>query len=160
MKLIIQDRHVSLKHAGVKTTLSDLREKFWVVNERLQTKTVWHACVKCQRQSSPSFLEVAAPLPLNCLKQAKAFEITGVDFAGPLYYKHPASRKKRKPTDPTSSMESPQEKIQLLSQQLKPQQLKLLQQKQRRKYKKTPKRMNRRPRKRAPSNRRKAMHAF
>ncbi|KZR97700.1 Uncharacterized protein APZ42_007278, partial [Daphnia magna] len=40
---------------------------------------------------------------INRLKQAKAFEITGVDFAGPLYYKHPSLRKKRKQTDPTSS---------------------------------------------------------
>ncbi|KZS06720.1 Uncharacterized protein APZ42_029729 [Daphnia magna] len=111
VKLIIQDRHVSLKHAGVKTTLSDLREKFWVVNERLQTKIVWHACVKCQRQSSPSFREVAAPLPLNCLKQAKAFEITGVDFAGPLYYKHPASPPTTKaPT--TEAKEEIQENLQ------------------------------------------------
>ncbi|KAI9565063.1 Pao retrotransposon peptidase family protein [Daphnia sinensis] len=84
------------QHAGVKTTLSDLRERFWIVKGRQQTKSVWHACVKCQRLTSPPFREVAAPLPINRLKQAKAFEITGVDFAGPLYYKHPISRKKRK----------------------------------------------------------------
>ncbi|XP_045026478.1 uncharacterized protein LOC123470336 [Daphnia magna] len=103
VKLIIQDRHVSLKHAGVKTTLSDLRERFLIIKGRQQTKSVWHACVKCQRLSLPPFREIAAPLPINRLKQAKAFEITGVDFAGPLYYKHPTLRKKRKQTDPTSS---------------------------------------------------------
>ncbi|XP_045033919.1 uncharacterized protein LOC123475376 [Daphnia magna] len=74
-----------------------------IMEEHLKTKSVWHACVKCQRLSSPPFREIAAPLPINRLKQAKAFEITGVDFAGSLYYKHPTLRKKRKQTDPTSS---------------------------------------------------------
>ncbi|XP_057365013.1 uncharacterized protein LOC130685709 [Daphnia carinata] len=108
VKLFIADRHVSLKHAGVKTTLSDLREHFWIIKGRQQTKSVWHACVKCQRLTSPPFTEVAAPLPLNRLKQAKAFEITGVDFAGPLYYKHPISRKKRKQAELTTSVDPPQ----------------------------------------------------
>ncbi|XP_057381572.1 uncharacterized protein LOC130704107 [Daphnia carinata] len=108
VKLLIADRHVSLKHAGVKTTLSDLRERFWIIKGRQQTKSVWHACVKCQRLTSPPFTEVAAPLPLNRLKQAKAFEITGVDFAGPLYYKHPISRKKRKQAELTTSVDPPQ----------------------------------------------------
>ncbi|KZS06386.1 Uncharacterized protein APZ42_030176 [Daphnia magna] len=52
VKLILQDRHVSLKHAGVKTTLSDLRERFWIIKGRQQTKSIWHACIKCQRRSS------------------------------------------------------------------------------------------------------------
>jgi hypothetical protein len=87
VSLIITDRHCSLYHAGVKTTLSELKERFWIVKGRQQTRKVWFACVTCQKLSSPPFQELAAPLPLNRLKKAEAFNITGVDFAGPLYFK-------------------------------------------------------------------------
>jgi hypothetical protein len=52
--LIITDKHESIVHAGVKTTLYELKERFWVVKGRLQTKKVWFACVKCQKLSSLS----------------------------------------------------------------------------------------------------------
>ena len=96
VSLIITDRHCSLYHAGVKTTLSELKERFWIVKGRQQTKKVWFACVTCQKLSSPPFQELAAPLPLNRLKKAEAFNITGVDFAGPLYFKPVASKKNRR----------------------------------------------------------------
>ena len=96
VSLIISDRHCSLYHAGVKTTLSELKERFWIVKGRQQTRKVWFACVTCQKLSSPPFQELAAPLPLNRLKKAEAFNITGVDFAGPLYFKPVASKKTRR----------------------------------------------------------------
>ena len=96
VSLIITDRHCSLYHAGVKTTLSELKERFWIVKGRQQTRKVWFACVTCQKLSSPPFQELAAPLPLNRLKKAEAFNITGVDFAGPLYFKPVASKKTRR----------------------------------------------------------------
>ncbi|KZS04719.1 Uncharacterized protein APZ42_032277 [Daphnia magna] len=64
-------------------------------------------CFKCQWLSSPPFREVTATLPINRLKQAKAFEITGVNFAGPLYNKHPTLRKKRKEADLTAYTDCP-----------------------------------------------------
>ena len=74
-------------HAGVKTTLSELKERFWIIKGRQQVKKSWFACVTCRKLSSPPFQELAAPLPLNRLKRAQAFYVTGVDFAGPLYCK-------------------------------------------------------------------------
>ena len=87
VSLIIADRHYSLHHAGGKTTLSELKEKFWIVKGHQKTKKVWFAFVTFQKLSSPPFQELAAPLPLNRLKKAPAFNVTGVDFAGPLYFK-------------------------------------------------------------------------
>jgi hypothetical protein len=50
---------------------------------------------------------LAAPLPLNRLRQAQAFHITGVDFAGPLFYKSAPHKRKAKTLpsvqDPTSA---------------------------------------------------------
>jgi hypothetical protein len=92
VSLIISDKNKWLMHAGVKTTLSELKERFWVIKGRQQVKNSWYACLTCQKLTSPSFQELAAPLPLNRLKKAQAFNVTGVDFAGPLYCK-------KKPTD-------------------------------------------------------------
>ncbi|KZR99927.1 Uncharacterized protein APZ42_004011, partial [Daphnia magna] len=56
---------------------------------------------------SPPFQELAAPLPLNRLRQAQVFHITGVDFAGHLFYKPAPSRRKAKALtsvqDPTTT---------------------------------------------------------
>ena len=112
MSLIITDRHYSLYHAGVKTTLSELKKKYWIVKGRQQTKKVWFACFACQKLSSPPFQELAAPLPLNRLKKAEAFNVTGADFAGPLFYKPVASKKTRIQkaiSEPSTEEEAPTE---------------------------------------------------
>ena len=82
VSFIITDRHQWLMHAGVKTTLSELKERFWIIKGRQQVKKSWFACVTCRKLSSPPFQELAAPLPLNRLKKVQAFNVTG-----PLYCK-------------------------------------------------------------------------
>ena len=93
--MLITDKHEFNLHTGVKTTLSELKEKYWIVKGRQQVRNVWFACVKCQKLTSPPFRQIA-PLPANRLRDARAFEITGVDFAGPLYYKNAAPKRKSK----------------------------------------------------------------
>ena len=44
-------------------------------------------CVPCQRLQSRPFNEEPAPLPLSRTREAAPFEVTGVDFAGPLFVK-------------------------------------------------------------------------
>jgi hypothetical protein len=75
-------------------------------------------CVKCKKLSSPPFNELAAPLPLNRLKNPQAFNVTGVDFAGPLYYKLVKIKKTKKKgnsieadsiPEPLAAEEAPQE---------------------------------------------------
>ncbi len=82
-------------HAGVKTTLSEPKERFWITKGRQQVKKHWFAFVTCRKLSSPPFQELAALLPHNRLRKAQAFNVTGVDFAGPLYCK-------KNPTDQDS----------------------------------------------------------
>jgi hypothetical protein len=94
--MLITNKHVFNSHTGVKTTLSELKEKYWIVKGRQQVRNVWYACVKCQKLTSPPFRQIAAPLPANRLRDARAFEITGTDFAGPLYYKNATPKRKSK----------------------------------------------------------------
>ncbi|XP_045023195.1 uncharacterized protein LOC123467282 [Daphnia magna] len=96
VKMLITNKHVFNSHTGVKTTLSELKEKYWIVKGRQQVRNVWFACVKCQKLTSPPFRQIAAPLPANRLRDARAFEITETDFAGPLYYKNATPKRKSK----------------------------------------------------------------
>jgi len=93
---LITDKHETLLHAGVIVTLSELKEKFWIIKGRQQVETVWFSCVDCQKLTSPPFQELAAPIPLDRLRQTQAFHITGVDFAGPLLYKPAPTKRKGK----------------------------------------------------------------
>ena len=85
--LLIRYEHIRLSHAGVKTTHSSLRESYWIIRGRQQTKRVLHKCVTCNRLQSRPFDQLAAPLPVERIRRARPFEQCGVDFAGPIYYK-------------------------------------------------------------------------
>ena len=85
MDLLIDATHRRLKHAGVRATLAELKERFWPVRGRQQVKRVLGKCVRCRKLQGSAFDEVAAPLPLDRTRQAVPFEVVGVDFAGPLY---------------------------------------------------------------------------
>jgi hypothetical protein len=112
---LITDKHESLLHAGAKVTLSELKEKFWIVKGRQQVKKILFTCVECKKLTLSPFQEIAAPLLLNRLKHAQSFHVTGVDFAGPLLYKPAQRRKKREAPprvqDPTPADDPNEEQI-------------------------------------------------
>ena len=72
--LLIQHTHKKLRHSGVRTTLTELRNRFWIVRGRQQTKKLVKQCIPCRKLQARPF------------DQPKA-ELTGVDFAGPLIIK-------------------------------------------------------------------------
>ena len=85
VKLIILATHERLLHAGLRTTLAEVREEFWVIKGRQQVKTHLSHCVTCRKQTSRHFDEIPSMLPLDRIREAEPFEIIGVDYAGPLY---------------------------------------------------------------------------
>lgn len=84
-RLIVRYMHVHLKHAGVSTVVTTLRNTYWIVGVRQLCKRVVKECVQCQRVMSKPCNQVAAPLPEDRVSRAPPFSITGVDYAGPLY---------------------------------------------------------------------------
>ena len=87
-KLMIEWCHSRVHHGGVRSTLGELRSRFWVPKGRQVVKKVISECVTCKReQGKPYQAPPAAALPEFRVKQAPPFSKVGVDFAGPLYVK-------------------------------------------------------------------------
>ena len=83
--LLIRHTHIKLSHAGVRDTLADLRESVWIIRGRQVVKSVIVKCVKCNRVQRRRYEQPVAPLPAARCSKFLPFEVTGVDYAGPLY---------------------------------------------------------------------------
>ena len=88
--LIVRRVHEQTLHGGVSTTLCRLRDKFWIPNLQSPTKGVIHNCDICQHYHKKP-LTISCPsdsmLPLFRAELSDPFAVTGVDFAGSMYYK-------------------------------------------------------------------------
>ena len=86
--LIVQYKHVKVKHGGMKATLLELRDEFWIPQARKAVQIIINKCVVCRRINAKSYIAPnPPPLPPIRLSELPPFTHTGVDYAGPLYLK-------------------------------------------------------------------------
>ena len=88
--LIVRHVHEQTLRGGVSTTLCRMREKFWIPKLRSLTKRVIHNCDICRRfRKKPLTTSCTSDsvLPVFRAELSEPFAVTGVDFAGPMYYK-------------------------------------------------------------------------
>lgn len=85
VELLIRETHENMCHADVQSVMCQLRERFWILKARKTIRSVIEKCVTCKRFNTKPMQVDPAPLPLHRVKDAAVFEITGVDFAGPLF---------------------------------------------------------------------------
>jgi hypothetical protein len=83
--LIVRDRHIKMKHAGVDTVITSVRGEYWILGLRRLTKSIVKNCVNCQKVSKKKCDQDQSSLPKDRVTKSEPFEITGVDYAGPLY---------------------------------------------------------------------------
>ena len=86
VELIIRDAHERMLHGGVNTTLTTIRERFWIIRGRQTVKKNLRRCVKCRKIEGKHYSLPQPPeLPGERVSDDPPFAHTGIDFAGPLY---------------------------------------------------------------------------
>ena len=85
--------HVELEHCGPTLLLSTVGTRLHVVGARQLAKAVCRSCITCRRLSAKSENQMMEQFPSQRVSQHFHFEITGVDYAGPLTIKKGHTRK-------------------------------------------------------------------
>lgn len=87
-ELVILDSHETVKHNGVRETLTEVRANYWIIKGRQAVKALLPRCVICKKLLGKVFeKQPTPPLPECRIADDWAFPRIGVDFAGPLYVK-------------------------------------------------------------------------
>lgn len=82
--LIIRHEHLLQMHAGSQTVLHNLRLKYWIPSGKNAIKNVIRSCITCFRACPKITNQHMGNLPKQRVIEANPFEITGVDFGGPM----------------------------------------------------------------------------
>ena len=85
--LIIRETHLRNYHAGIQSTLYNIRQRFRLLDGKNQVRKVVRGCVTCIRHRPCPIQYQMANLPDFRVTAAPAFQRTGVDFFGPIYIK-------------------------------------------------------------------------
>lgn len=84
-KLIFEYKHRQLLHPGPQSLLSSIRQFYWPVGGRILAKQTVKNCVTCFKHNPVAFISPMSNLPNHRIKPNLPFEITGIDYAGPIF---------------------------------------------------------------------------
>lgn len=79
----VMHTHVTWGHIGPELTLHKIRKNFWILGGRREIKRIIARC-KCYKLRAKPFQQKMAPLPDFKTNVCVAFNVTGVDFFGPI----------------------------------------------------------------------------
>ena len=85
---LVRNAHLTTLHGGVGLMMTKIREHNWVPKLRQLTKKIVRACFGCKRFHTMALKEPPqASLPTERTVGERPFQVIGLDYAGPLYYK-------------------------------------------------------------------------
>lgn len=93
-KLIITNAHIELGHAGVLSTLYELRDKYWPTNAKATIKKILGGCLICAKNKAKFVNQIMGELPIDRVRQARPFHNSGIDYCGPFTIKTGTKRSK------------------------------------------------------------------
>ncbi|XP_076394921.1 uncharacterized protein LOC143265617 [Megachile rotundata] len=85
--LIIREAHTQNHHAGVTATLYNVRQKYWPIDGKNETRKIIRQCVRCFRVRPPDVEYLMGNLPAARVTGIRPFYNCGVDYCGPFYVK-------------------------------------------------------------------------
>ena len=84
--LIIKNAHSAQLHSGVNSTLTTLRQTYWIPAARQRIKSIIRKCVVCRKTTGkPYTIPDPPPLVKSRVSPTDPFAVTGVDFTSALY---------------------------------------------------------------------------
>ena len=88
VELLVLDCHSRVFYCGLKSTLAELRARFWISKGRQVVKKILNRCFICRKmEGRPFHLPPTSAIPEFRVTEAPPFSNVGIDFAGPLYVK-------------------------------------------------------------------------
>eukprot|EP00794_Sanderia_malayensis_P006437 gene6437-biopygen4765 len=86
--LIVVNSHLKTHHGSVKTTLAEVRTRFWIVKGRQYVKKLLRGCFICKKFEGKAYRPgQTSALPEFRVTQALPLSREGVDFADPFFVK-------------------------------------------------------------------------
>ena len=87
-ELLVLECHDRVFHCGLRSTLAELRTRYWISKGRQFVKKMLKKCFICRKmEGRPFHSPPPAAMPEYRVTQAAPFSNVGIDFAGPLYVK-------------------------------------------------------------------------
>ena len=94
-KLLVYSIHKQHLHAGVNSTVTALRQQYWIPSAQQLVRRSLRKCIPCLKKTGkPYSSPESQPLPHARTQEGKPFEVTGVDFTGALYVRDPGKETK------------------------------------------------------------------
>ena len=93
--LIIRDVHEKHFHAGTNSTVTYIRQRYWIPAARQCVRNVLKRCVVCNKCCGSQYIAPdPPPFPKHRVQMMDPFTVTGVDFTGALYIRAPEGENK------------------------------------------------------------------
>ena len=87
-EVVVKQAHAMTLHGGVGLIMSKVREEYWIPKLRTLAKKVLSHCYGCKRfHTAPEPSPPQGNLPKERTEGMTPFEVVGVDYAGPIYYR-------------------------------------------------------------------------
>ena len=84
--LVILQAHTEQHHSGVNSTLTAIRQRYWIPSGRQCVRSLLRKCVICKKTAGKPYTIPDPPPLVKCrVSKTQPFEVTGVDFTGALY---------------------------------------------------------------------------